>query len=203
MKYPEVDSKERFKSFLKKLDELGKPTKVDQSYLNSIGFKSSNHRSFVPAIKFIGLVENKRGGDTTPRWTFMKSNFESAIAEGVLEGYHELFQTYTNAHLQDDEVLFNFFKGQTSESNDRVANMVNAFRAFVELGNFESALDVATVNDQERITEPSIVGSKQDHEVNIRDSFALNVNIQLQVPLDTSGEAYEKFFEAMRKHLLT
>lgn len=61
MKFPTVQSSDKFKSFLRKLDEVGMPDKVDLPYLKSIGFNSSSHRSFIPAIKFIGLVEDKRG----------------------------------------------------------------------------------------------------------------------------------------------
>lgn len=132
----------------------------------------------------------------------MKSNFEQAIGEGVKEGYHALFQTYPNAHHQDQEALFRYFKGQTSESNDKVKNMVKAFSAFVDLSKID-ALQDEVVNDQGRMTVSSSVTDEQEDKERSKEVVAVNVNIQLQVPLDSSGDSYEKFFEAMRKYLLS
>jgi hypothetical protein len=34
------------------------------------------------------------------------------------------------------------------------------------------------------------------------DGLTVNINIQLQLPGDATAETYERFFEAMRKHIL-
>ncbi|MXX94611.1 MAG: hypothetical protein F4039_04520 [Gammaproteobacteria bacterium] len=65
------------------------------------------------------------------------------------------------------------------------------------------ALQDEVVNDQGRMTVSSSVTDEQEDKERSKEVVAVNVNIQLQVPLDSSGDSYEKFFEAMRKYLLS
>jgi hypothetical protein len=83
--------------------------------------------------------------------------------------------------------------------------MVSTFRAICQLGDFgnldveveEKGLSELEVEAQRRpamrqnaITAPGA------------SELTVNVNIQLQLPADATAETYDRFFEAMRKHLL-
>ena len=52
------------------------------SYVKKLGFKSSYDEKILPAIKFIGLVEDKRGGSPTELWGQLRTNMEAAQRMG-------------------------------------------------------------------------------------------------------------------------
>lgn len=202
--YPQVHVVEKYQEFLKALSGVGKPPMVDLAYVKKLGFKSSYDINFLAAIKFIGLVEQKRGGAPTELWSKLRTNMGEALAEALKFGYSDVFEFYPDAHLRDEEALANFFRGNSDADSDGVSRMVNAFVAVRDLSKFGDAetVEVSGTDD---------TGTKDKQESDPDELPALpmksgsnrstvNLNIQLQLPSDASGEIYDKFFEAMKKH---
>lgn len=201
MAYPYVMSTEKLKEFLVKISGIGIPTQVDGKFLRSLGYTSSNDERFLGAIKFIGLVENKRGGAPTELWRKLRTDFGGAIAEGTFAGYAELFSMYPNAHKQDNEALNSFFAAKTTLGNDTIAKVISTFKVFAELGKFDDmAAPETSVNEA---SDPDLVNSRVvERKIKASSGVVINVNIQLQVPPDSTGEIYDQFFASMKKHLL-
>jgi hypothetical protein len=59
-----------------------------------------------------------------------------------------------------------------------------------------------TPTEQENVQQKASVAKKIDL-ANINKDVAININIQLSVPETTNEEVYDKFFAAMKKHLLS
>lgn len=203
LKYPQIHVVAKYQDFLKKLSEVGKPPAVDKGYIKTLGFKSSYDANFLSAVKFIGLVEDKRNGSPTETWSKLRTNFGKTLAEGLKTGYSDLFSFYPDAHLRDEEALTNYFRGNSDEDADAVGRMVNAFIAVRELATFEDgelhgqATEAESVEGANSDEKPPIVTPISQKSVG---GAQVNLNIQLQLPADTSGEVYDKFFEAMKKH---
>lgn len=209
-KYPQIYVKEKFQDFLKTLTSVGKPPAVDKAYIKKLGFKSSYDTNFLQAIKFIGLVEDKRGGAPTEKWGELRSNFGYTLANCLRDGYADLYQFYPDAHLRDDEALSSYFRGNSDGSKDEVERMVTAFNAVKELAEFSSepADEIAESETSEDVDPNRLVnrGAQAPHEIGqqqLGGQPSININIQLQLPSDATGEVYEKFFEAMRSKLLS
>ena len=202
MAYFYVASPEKLKTLLKKMaQEVGVPNKYDTKFLKSLGFTSSNDSRMLGAIKFIGLADEK--GTPTVLWKELRANSKDAVAKGVRQGYADLFSHYPDAHVKDDEALRTFFSAQTTLGAQAVAKMVRTFKAFCEMGDFSPEKSTApakvkpTAKDADEV--PSRVSAVKTKE--IADGLTVNINVQLQVPPDATGEIYDKFFEAMRRHL--
>lgn len=201
MIYPYVASPEKLKSLLKKIAGVGIPPKFDTKFLKTLGFTSSNDRRLLSAFKFIGLADGK--GNTTDLWKELRTDSKAAIAKGVRQGYADLFSHFPDAHLKDAETLRTFFTGQTSLGALAVSQMVTTFKAFREMGDFDPVQTSAPTK-----AKPSVQGSAEVPKPDpvfkgpeVAGEPSININVQLQVPPDATGEIYDKFFEAMRKHL--
>lgn len=156
------------------------------------------------AIKFIGLVEDKRNGAPTELWSRLRTDSGQALADGLKLGYADLFDFYPDAHLRDEEALANFFRGNSDEDSEGVVRMVNAFTAIRELAKFGDEEETeAEVTDPESnsgsgLPKKKLLDGSNDDQTS--KPTQVNINIQLQLPADTSGEVYDRFFEAMKKH---
>jgi hypothetical protein len=203
MPYPYVQSPEKFTTFLKRLPEMGQPTKFDTKVLKSLGYTSSNDSRFIQTIKFIGLLDPT--GVPTPLWREMRANARNALAKGLHKGYADLFSQYPDAHQRDDEALRTFFSAHTKLGVAAVAKVVSTFKAICQLADFSAAR--AGLEDESDI-ESGEAKAKTGTKLKAREAtliggngMTVNINVQLQVPADATGEIYDKFFEAMRKHL--
>jgi hypothetical protein len=191
---------------LKKLPQVGQPAVVDQGFLNKLGFKSSYDKNFLSAVKFIGLVEDKRNGAPTQLWTDLRRHFGQALAKGLREGYSDIYSFYPDAHLRDDEALRSYFRANTEGSADEVERVLNGFNAVKGLAEFGSAGTIEGLIEEDKPNDgpASEKGSVPELQIPKNPSKQVphvNINIQLQLPPDSDGESYEKFFSAMKKHL--
>lgn len=201
--YPQIYVVEKYQSFLKQLSGVGKPPRVDPAYIKKLGFKSSYDTNFLSAIKYIGLVEPKRQGAPTELWSELRTNMGAALATGLKSGYSDVFEFYPDAHLRDEEALANFFRGNSDGDADSVARMVNAFVAVRDLATFDGVVAVEPDPSSEEAAGQERQDGRQESVTLPRQASGkntVNLNIQLQLPSDASGEVYDKFFEAMKKH---
>ena len=202
MTYPYVASPDKLKSLLKMMaTEVGIPNKFDIKFLKSLGFTSSNDKRLLLVIKFIGLAEEK--GAPTDLWRDLRGDSKVAIARGIRRGYADLFSHYPDAQLRDDEAIRTFFSANTSLGSQAVGRIVRTFRTLCEMADFSDTKSAAPAKAKPA-TKPSAEVSKPGATVQTRevaDGLTVNINVQLQVPPDATGEIYDKFFEAMRKHL--
>jgi hypothetical protein len=206
-KYPYVQSPAKLSEFLRKLPDIGKPAKINVEKLKSLGYASSNDRTFIPVLKFIRLID--ASGVPTALWEEMRANYRVAMGKAARSGYADLFQQYPDANERDEPALRSFFSANTSVGHAAVAKMVSTFKAIC------SEADMVSSSGH----SPTEVGSAKSSNLssgNVSQPYApsftgavatatvggVNINIELTVPSDPTGEVYEKFFKAMRKHLL-
>ena len=137
-KYPQIYVASKYQSFLKQLTTVGKPATVDKAYIKKLGFKSSYDENFLQAIKFIGLVEEKRGGAPTEKWSALRADFAGTLGACLRLGYDDLFAFYPDANLRDDEALNSYFRGNSDGSAEDVGRMVTAFTAVRDIAKFDA-----------------------------------------------------------------
>lgn len=141
IKYPYVMGTDKFVGFLKKIPDIGLPSKFHHKNLKSLGYTSSNDERIIPVMRFIRFLD--ASGTPSELWKEARGNLGAAIAKGVRLGYSDLFDQYTNAHQKDDEALRTFFTVHSGTGKEAVTKMVATFKAYgryiqgiMQLGQF-------------------------------------------------------------------
>jgi hypothetical protein len=202
-----VNSPDKLEKLIKKLQDIGTPDKFDIKKLKSLGYTSSNDQRLLVALKFVGLFDDK--GVPTLLWKEFRTKPEAAIAMGVKKGYVELFAQYPNAQQKDDEALRTFFSAHTHLGSDAISKVVSTFKTFCRLSKFEDTQPEIAPEEVEELVDPAaerriaeLSGRRTVRTVpRVVEGMTVNLNVQLQLPPDATGEIYDKFFEAMKKHL--
>lgn len=204
--YPYTTTPASLKKFLKMIPTIGVPAAVTTRWLPSVGFGSSNERSMIPVLKFVGLVEES--GKPTELWMAFRHSKDGppALAAGIRKAYSGLFETYPDADRKDSEALTNFFKAGSALGERGIQYTVQTFNVLCESGEFggESAPPLKPrTGEAGRAVSPGRVPhhESRDLEVQYPAQPSVAINIQLQLPAVTDSEVYEKLFAAVRKHL--
>ncbi|WP_150125551.1 DUF5343 domain-containing protein [Sphingomonas sp. LM7] len=187
---------------IKAIGSHGVPDKFTTKELPVWGYKSSNDRSVVGVLKHIGFID--ASGVPQQLWKDARTNPQAATARGTKAGYAELFKTFPDANRKDAEALMNFFKAKTTVGDAVVKQMVSTFRSLSQYGDFEE-IDSQTPTqpeNQDRQEFRSNGSPVVSHTMSGANGMTINLNVELVVPTDATGEVYEKFFSAMRKHLI-
>jgi len=201
--YPYVMSPEKVPLLFKKIGDIGIPGKFSNVTLKSSGFTSSNDYRFIGLLRFLQFIDGQ--GVPLPAWKAYRTKPKEAMGQAVRTAYADLFQHYSDAHQRDDEALRTYFAANTTTGAETVSKMVSTFKAICKLGDLSGVVDEQTeVEDEvDEVIEHKDPHTKIRARTNAGGSgMTVNINIQLQLPADATPETYERFFEAMRKHVL-
>jgi hypothetical protein len=137
--YPYSMSVGRMQEFIKGISSMGRPDKVTLKTLESRGFKSTNDRTIIPALKFLGIVDSV--GTPTELWQALrdKENFPKVIAALIRDAYADVFQIFPDAHLRSEREIRNHMAANSKGADRMVVAMVAVFKMLCSLADFESA----------------------------------------------------------------
>lgn len=204
--FPYTQSTAKIKYFLDKVQSMGKPDVVNKKWLDTIGLQTRNDTTLVPVFKFIGFLTP--GGQPTERWSVYKGRAQAkeVLAEGIREGYKELFQHYPDAEKRSIEELKNFFSARSDHGKSVTEKTVTTFKNLCALADFSKPIEVIVSRNGHEA--PALELQSQDVPDTARtlvrglgDGVAININIQLTVPETTNSDIYEAFFKALKNNL--
>jgi hypothetical protein len=195
--YPYANATNRIKELFSKIKGTGVPGSINNEWLKTIGFTSSNDRKLLRILKFISFVDGS--GKPTESWRKYRGSEErEVLAEAIRTGYRELFSFLTNANKANRIDLDNFFTTKTNLGKETVARITNTFLTLCELADFtspESGIILAETG--------KVLAVEKSPETLKSPGMTVNINLQIALP-ETSDEAiYEKIFQAIKKHLMS
>jgi hypothetical protein len=199
--YPYTQNTGTLIGVIKQIGKNGIPPKFTVKEMPVWGYKSSNDRNVVGILRQLGFLD--AAGVPSELWKEARAQPESAVAKGARGAYAELFQTFPDAHRKDSESLANFFKAKTSVGDAVIKQMVGTFKALAAYRDFERATKLDSEDQVEvaktgKTLEPTFVAATRVDQ----SGLTINLNIELSIPVDTTGDVYDKFFASMKKHLI-
>jgi hypothetical protein len=197
-KVPYTPNPATIKKFFEAIQDLGTPPKVNQKYLPTIGFKSSNDRYLIGIIKFLGFIDQMNV--PTVKWNEYKNKGKATqlMTSTIKSAYKDLFETYPDAEKRDKSTISNFFASKFGASASTSALMEYTFRQLCGLADFGIA---EVVEPEEKVTT---IRKKEAIITQVGPvPVTINVNIQLQLPATEDAAIYDSLFTALKKHLLS
>ena len=202
--YPYCTVPGKLSEFLAKIQSIGIPEKVTTRWLPTIGFGSTNDRSIITVLKFIGLVDGN--GVPTQLWSeFRGQSGGRALEKAVKNAYSELFRTYPDAQNRTTDELQTFIRGHTTYGTQAVSKAVKTFKTLCQHSEFESdesaAKLVETETAESETTTPSSAEKVLPTPRSVSGSPSLHIDIQIHISPEATSDQIEKIFESMAKHL--
>lgn len=202
--FPYTNVTGKLQDFFAKIQGMGVPPTITTKWLPSIGFGSKNDRSIIKVVKFIGFIDNL--GKPTDKWREYRNSSKSRgiMAEGILNGYSELYTFYPDAHIRTDEELKNFFRSKSTTADDTITRIVQTYKALCSLADFNN-LDA----ENSQFVSP-IIDSQKSNIANSTQSIqgssalttpSLHIDIQIHIASDASADQIDQIFASMSKHL--
>jgi hypothetical protein len=188
--YPYTTVPGRIKSLLLKMREVGIPTKATQQWLKSIGFKSSNDRSLLTILRFIGYIDSSQ----TPTETWRKYR-------GGQHG-QVLFSVYPDAHARSASEITHVVSTSSSAGKQVISKTVRTFQNLCAEADF-SATGRVSATPASPAGEPTISPPATTGQMGVAGAAApsLHIDIQVHISPDAKPEQIDKIFESMSKHI--
>lgn len=218
MNYPYSTATGTIQKILTKIQSVGQPSKLDKNWMSSIGFTKSSEQRMIGILKFLGFAD--KDGTPTDVWTSFRSNKtgKQVLGNAIQQAYSDLYQIYPNAHELDKDELNHFFTTKTTAGSLALNHTVNTFRNLAEFAEFsDEAISSQPEKKEEKQEKPTSKVKTDTDKAESKDfsnqlsrqfkesknGLTINLNIQLTVPETTDEKVYDKFFESLKKHLLS
>jgi len=198
------------RKILRRIRDEGMPSKVDKIFLKKIDITNDHSMGRIRAvIRTMGLIDDQLA--PTEVWEKARKNFKETMLESLKKLYPDAsnFLTYKD---DDREKLKKHFRSETGLGSVAIEMATSTFLTIQAAanGNLDEQKEAkparklarqsklpkrVTVSTSSKQAERKVEGNSPQPQVAI--------NIQLTVPQDSTGEVYDKFFAAMKRHLFT
>lgn len=191
---------DKLKEFLEKIHNktIGIPERATYAWLESLGYKSSNDRSILRVLRFIGFIDEK--GTPTDSWRLYRgAKYRQVLGKAVYTAYEDLFSTYPKACEMSDADLESFFATKTSGGKQVISRLVRTFKVLCSLA------DLSEIEPEEHSSMTATADPLKAHKetTGVLRAFTPSIHIDIQVHIspEASPEQIDKIFESMAKHI--
>ncbi|MFC3164988.1 DUF5343 domain-containing protein [Ciceribacter thiooxidans] len=192
----------KIKPLLEKIRTIGIPKKATTAWLKTIGFTSSNDKSLIGVLRFVGLIDS--AGTPTSVWSnFRGTHHRAVLGEAIRKGYAELYAIYPDAHTRSNTEIGHVFSTSSTAGQQVIAKTVATFKALATEADFSSApLDINTsIHTGPLHTAPANAPTQEPQRPNVQNGPAVHIDIQVHISPESTAEQIDKIFESMAKHL--
>lgn len=186
------------------------PERFTQTFLEQLGFKSTNDRLYVGVLKALKLLDET--GKPTPRYFEFLDQTQSGrvLAEAIREAYSDLFAINVNAQgLSKQEFIGKVRTLSQGQMSDIVLErMWSTYSALLKEADFSAPTgtpDPKTIRVDEQVSVDNNESENLAKEALKRQAIPLGglvYNIEIHLPESRDKAVYDVLFRSLREHLL-
>lgn len=191
--------------FFKRIRDAQAPDKLILQILKDWGFKSNNHRPFIPLLKSLGFLS----GDGTPTQRYQEyrnhSKSKEIMGEALKEAYSDIFLIKANPTESDRGLIQGKFKSYHNVSDNVAKLHANTFYALLALADLDHKSKKESDKHTPPLTtnEPKQIVTAGGLESELPPSkVGLHYNIQIHLPATKDVEVYNAIFKSLKEHLI-
>lgn len=184
--------------FFSKIRDAQAPDHFTNQILKDLGFKSNNHRPFIPLMKSLGFLASD--GTPTQRYHDYRNHSLSKqkMGEALKEAYSDIFLIKEKPTTTDRDLILGKFKSYHNTSDNVAKLHANTFYALLDLSSFDFKQQKQIKAEAE--IEP--IKTPEQEPIVKATSLGLHYNIQIHLPATKDVEVYNAIFKSLKDHLI-
>lgn len=204
---PYMASVTNIDGIIQKLRGAGTPPRFSHEFLSStLGFRSSNDRGFIKVLRALGMVT--ADGAPTERYNAFKNELhgDSAMADGLRDGWADLYLADQQAHDKTATELQQTFKTITGKGDAVAQKMATTFKALTKHADFTRSSGAVSTDGSE--DSPGATSNEDatprtpDLAATGLSAMTLSHNVHVHLPTTSDVAVYTAIFRALREELL-
>jgi len=184
--------------FFSKIRDAQAPDHFTIQILKDLGFKSNNHRPFIPLMKSLGFLASD--GTPTQRYHDYRNHSLSTqkMGEALKEAYSDIFLIKEKPTTGNRDLILGKFKSYHNASDNVAKLHANTFYALLNLASLEFKQQKQIKGDAEIET----IKTPEQEPIIKATSLGLHYNIQIHLPATKDVEVYNAIFKSLKDHLI-
>jgi hypothetical protein len=202
---PYMPSVKNLPLILAKIQSAGVPQAFGYDFLRDLGFTSSNDRSVVKVLKYIGFLDSSGIPQTAYRNFTDQTQSKRILADSLRKAFDDLFLAHPSAPSKTSEDLKGWFKSKTGESDAVAQKIASTFKALAVAADFSASSDAApTPPEPPQMVNPGVKPADTPSVPLVpatRPELGLVYRIEIHLPDTQNIETYRSIFRALREEL--
>lgn len=202
---PYMPSVKNLTAILDKIQHAGVPEAFGYDFLRDLGFTSSNDRSVVKVLKYIGFLDSSGIPQTSYREFTNHTKAKAILAGRLRAAFDDLFLAHKNAQDMAVENLKGWFKSKTGSGDAVATKIATTFKTLASYANFKEHAPLV----EDTLSAPPKNKDEKEKEVipppPARNGGALEMGlvyrIEVHLPDTQNVETYRAIFKALREEL--
>lgn len=206
---PRMSSIKNLHAILDKIQKAAVPDAFGITFLKDMGFTSSNDRTVIKVLKFLGMLDAS-GRPQAPYRDFMDhTKSKRVLAAALRHAYDDLFKSDKSAHSRSFNDLKGWFKTKTGAGEKVAEKMATTFKSLASYADFDVPLETSHSHSNTKTAVPEAPTSA--HPVPSTPialskvsstSIGLTYRIEVHLPDTTNMDTFRAIFRAIREELL-
>ena len=191
---------------IQRIRAAGTPARFTHDFLSStLGFRSSNDRGFLKVLRVLGMVTSD--GVPTERYNAFKNDISggSAMADGLRDGWADLFLADERAHEKNTTELQQMFKTITGKGDAVAGKMATTFKTLAKHADFTNvpgAIPGSGRDDAAGAASDEGAPSSAAAATTGLSSITLSHDVHVHLPTTSDIAVYTAIFRALREELV-
>jgi hypothetical protein len=187
--------------FFGKLRDAQAPDKFTLQMIKDFGYKSNNHRAFLPILKAIGFL-TADGSPTTRYHNYRNHSMsKNVMGEALKESFSDIFLIKAKPTQSDKALIEGKFKSYHNVSDTVAGLMTKTFYALLDLADLDNTEAVKQdINIPVTKSNEDIIQTVAKNKSN--SAVGLHYNIQIHLPATKDVEVYNAIFKSLKDHLI-
>lgn len=205
--FPYMNAVKNVGPILTRIQEAGAPPKFTHEFLRtSLGFSSSNDRGIITVLKNLGFLA--ADGTPTDRYHQFRAGGQGrrALAEGLRDGWSELFLADQHAHEKSAGQLTELFKTVTGKSESVSKKMATTFKTLADAADWSHPPSSPKPSPEEITPEESTtIKARTPPAPNgavPTKGVSLHHDVHVHLPATSDVAVYRAIFRALREELM-
>lgn len=189
--------------FFGKIRDAQAPAKFTLQIIQDFGYKSMNHRAFLPILKALGFLT--ADGVPTQRYHDYRnhSSSKAIMGQALKQAYSDIFLIKEKPTPSDRPLIEGKFKSYHNTSDNIASIMAKTFYSLLDLADLNAdskakPKESTPTTETEKIIE-DLNSSKPSKS---HASLGLHYNIQIHLPATKDIEVYNSIFKSLKDHLI-
>ncbi len=202
---PRMPSVKNLHKILDSMQKAAVPDAFGVDFLKDMGFTSSNDRSVIKVLKFLGMLDSSGKPQSSYREFMDHTQSKHILADCMHQAYDDLFKSDKNAYQKTATDLKGWFKTKTGVGVKTAEKMATTFKALASYADFSKASKPKPISKPSEENQP-----ETKIEINPppsggglgESSFGLTYRIEVHLPDTTNVDTFRAIFRAIREELM-
>lgn len=205
---PYMPSNKNLHAILDAAQHAAVPESFSYEFLRDLGFTSSNDRSIIKVLKYLGMLDASGRPQKSYRDFVDHTKTKSVLAQRLKAAYDDLYLSHKKAHEKSVEELKGWFRSKTGKGDAVAYKMAATFKGLASYADFTKEPKEAPTHPGAKPESghggesPPPPGSNgDDGGGGFGGTVGLVYRLEIHLPDTQNIETYRAIFKAMKEEL--